>query len=101
MAVCIIVFYEPVVFEALASREVVIYIKLSVFVVIIAVRLGDGADHAAGISGCDDIGRNVFCHNTACPDHGIVTDGNTGHNADISAEPDVIADRDRDSVFIA
>ena len=74
-------------------------IKFSVFKVIWLVRIRDLADHAAGISGCTYIVRNVLCHYASRADHNVISNLYTRKNAAASADPHIVPDGDRNPVL--
>lgn len=80
---------------------IVINIELTVFVIVIAVCFGNLSDYFAGIADSDDIIGNVFGDDASGADDNVLSDGDTGHDASVAADPAVISDRDVDSVFIA
>ena len=66
-----------------------------------SVRVGDGADHPAGIS-CRQAPRgDVLRHHTARTDDTAVPDMDTGGDDDAAANPDVIADGHIRTILIA
>ena len=58
------------------------------------VLFGERANDAAGIAVCQHTGGNVFGDNASGTDDAAASDGHTGKNRDITAEPNVIAQRD-------
>lgn len=76
-------------------------IKFSVFKVIWLVRIRDLADHAAGISGCTYIVRNVLCHYASRADHNVISNLYTRKNAAASPIHHIVPDGDRNPVLKA
>ena len=59
------------------------------------------SDHPARGAIGNRIGWNVSGHHAPGPDHHIVTDGNTRHNNDAAADPDMISNVDRSGLGFA
>ena len=60
-----------------------------IFFVILADRAHDAARRAVS----NDIGGDVFCNNAPGSYHGVISDGNAGHDDAVCTDPDVIAYR--------
>ena len=80
---------------------VVCYIKFAILIVVIAVCFGDLAYHVAGISKGEHVVRDVAGHDRTGADHDIVSDRYTRHDTDVAADPDIVTDRDIDTVLIS
>ena len=48
--------------------------------------------HAAGVADGDDVFRNIFRHYAAGADDAVAADADPGQDADVAANPDIIAD---------
>ena len=66
----------------------------------VPVDLRDLADHLAGIARGNAPGRDVLDHDASRADHRIVSDVYAGTNNTITADPDIVADRDADAVLV-
>ena len=76
-------------------------VEFPVFEVEVAVGLGDLANDVAGISDREHVVRDVLRDDGTGADDDVVSDGHARQNADVAADPDVVADRDVDAVLIA
>ena len=55
----------------------------------------------AGISESEHIVRDITCHDRSGADHDVVPDRYTRHDADVAADPDIVANRDIDTILVS
>lgn len=76
-------------------------IELAVLEVIGAVGVRDLPEDVARVPDGDDIGGDVLGHHATRADHDVVVDRYLWADGDVTADPDVITNRDRDAVLVA
>lgn len=82
------------------SRFVIIHVESAVFKIIIPVFFRDVSQNSAGISCSNCVSRDVLCYNTSGSDDGIVSNGNTGIDDAVAADPHIVPDRDSNAILI-
>lgn len=69
--------------------------------VVLPVVVADFAQDPGGSTDGDDIGGDVLGHHATRADHDVVVDRYLWADGDVTADPDVITNRDRDAVLVA
>ena len=75
-------------------------IEFSVFIVKLEVFLTDLADNFAGNAVCYGICGDIVRYDTACPDDGIIADGDSRHDLTARTYPNISPDMDGEIVNI-
>ena len=79
---------------------VIVDVELPVAEIIITICLSDLPYRTAGITVCEHVVGNILRYYASAADYDVVADRNAGTYDYITADPDVLTDRDIDSVLI-